>query len=99
MIYIYYMPADSNPDNKFHHLLHAVKNNNGQVLRQLYNDNFKTLLQYILQNSGTADDAKDIYQETFIAVWKNIQLGKFIPQHENALSAYIFQVGKNKWIS
>lgn len=99
MIYIYCMVVDSSPGKKFYEIFHAVKNNDGQALKQVYHDNYKPVEQYILQNSGTRDDARDIYQEAFVAVWRNIQLEKFSPQHEGSLSAYILQVSKNKWIS
>ncbi|MBC7933886.1 MAG: sigma-70 family RNA polymerase sigma factor [Rhizobacter sp.] len=93
------MPADSFPNSKFLQQLEAIKNNSEPHLRELYRYNYKTVEKYVVQNSGTADEAKDIFQEAFIAVWRNIQLEKFIPQTENSLNAYIFQVSKNKWIS
>ena len=93
------MPADSLPNSKFLQQLHAIKNNSEPHLQQLYSANFKVVEKYVLQNSGTSEEAKDVFQEAFIAVWRNIQLDKFTPQTENSLNAYIFQVSKNKWIS
>lgn len=93
------MPAESFPNNNFHEIALAFKNNEEHVLKKLYQEHYKMVEQYILQNSGDKDDAKDIYQEAFVAVWRNIQLDKFVPQHSNSLGAYIFQVSKNKWIS
>ena len=93
------MPADSFLNSKFHEQLNAIKNNSEQQLQQLYSSNYPSVEKYVLQNSGTADEAKDIFQEAFIAVWRNLQLGKFIPQTENSLNAYLFQISKNKWIS
>lgn len=52
----------------------------------------------MLKNNGCIDQAKDIYQEAFIAVWRNIQLDKFYPESENALAAYLCQIARNKWI-
>lgn len=99
MIYIYCMTVERSPAKKIYEIFHAVKNNDGPALMQLYQDNYKAVERYILQNSGTADDAKDIYQEAFVAVWRNIQLDKFTPQHEGSLTAYILQISRNKWIS
>lgn len=93
------MPADSLPNSNFLHQVIAIKNNSDPQLQQLYLANYPVVEKYVIQNSGSAEEAKDIFQEAFIAVWRNIQLEKFIPQTENSLNAYIFQVSRNKWIS
>jgi RNA polymerase sigma factor (sigma-70 family) len=93
------MPANIKKDQDFSLQVQAIKDNSHQVLQQLYTDNYNATERYILQNNGTEEEAKDTFQETFIAVWRNIQLGKFIPQNENSLKAYIFRVSRNKWIS
>ncbi len=79
-------------------LLPAIKANDEQVLRQLYTGAYPTVARYVQKNSGTEDDAKDIYQEAFLAAWRNIQLDKFQATDASALPAYIFQIAKNKWI-
>lgn len=79
-------------------LLPAIKANDEQVLRQLYAGTYPSVVRYVQKNSGTEDDAKDIYQEAFLAAWRNIQLDKFQATEPSALSAYIFQIAKNKWI-
>ncbi len=42
--------------------------------------------------------AKDIYQEAFITVWRNIKEGRFEPQNETAVQGYLYQIAKNKWL-
>ena len=79
-------------------LLPAIKANDEQVLRQLYIGAYPTVARYVQKNSGTEDDAKDIYQEAFLAAWRNIQLDKFQATDASVLPAYIFQIAKNKWI-
>ena len=76
----------------------AIKANEDEALKSLYEDNYIKIENYVLNNNGTIDDAKDIYQEAFIAVWRNIQLDKFYPENENALSGYLFRIAKNKWL-
>ena len=65
------------------------KNNDEQVLKYLYVTNYPKIEKYVLSNSGTIDDAKDIYQEAFIAVWRNVQLDK----------VFFDTPDKLKWIS
>lgn len=83
------------------HLLqqfHAIRENDEKALKNLYQENYPKTERYVLDNSGTADEAKDIYQEAFIAVWRNIQLGRFQLQPNSSLEGYLFQVAKNKWL-
>jgi RNA polymerase sigma factor (sigma-70 family) len=76
----------------------AIKANDEGALKSLYESNYHTVEKYVLKNNGCVDQAKDIYQEAFIAVWRNIQLGKFYPESENALAAYLCQIARNKWM-
>lgn len=78
--------------------IEAIKANDERALQQLYKANYPLVEKYVLQNSGTTDEAKDIYQEAFIALWRNIQLDKFTPTGNGALNAYLFQIAKNKWM-
>ncbi|MCO5248032.1 MAG: sigma-70 family RNA polymerase sigma factor [Chitinophagales bacterium] len=75
-----------------------IKNNNEKVLREIYTKYYYYSEQFILTNSGTSEDAKDIYQEAFIVFWRNVQLGNFQQQHAKSIGAYLLQVVKNKWI-
>lgn len=76
----------------------AIKANDEAVLKSLYENNYFKIEKYVLNNSGSIEQAKDIYQEAFIAVWRNIQLDKFYPENENALTGYLYQIARNKWL-
>lgn len=78
--------------------LSAIRQNDESVLRQLYATNYPRVESFVVNNNGTADQAKDVFQEAFIAVWRNIQLNRFQPQNGAGLDAYLFQIAKNKWM-
>lgn len=78
-------------------IIDAIKTNDELVLKQLYINNYKKVELFILKNNGTMPQAKDIYQETFITVWKNIKEDKFSPNNDTAIQGYLFQIAKNKW--
>ncbi len=78
--------------------INAIKANDEATLKHLYDNNYHSIEKYVLKNNGSTEQAKDIYQEAFIAMWRNIQLDKFYPENENALTAYLYQVARNKWI-
>lgn len=74
-----------------------VSANDDKALGALYTANFYKTETFVLANNGTAEEAKDIYQEAFIATWQNIRSGRFVPQNNSSLEAYLFQVAKYKW--
>lgn len=76
----------------------AFKAGDEKVMQQFYAYNFGKVKQFVLQNNGDADDAKDIYQEAFLATWRNIKMDRFDPKHEGALEAYVFQIARHKWM-
>ncbi|MEO6682794.1 MAG: sigma-70 family RNA polymerase sigma factor [Ginsengibacter sp.] len=79
-------------------LIVAIKATNEEVLKNLYEENYHKVENYVLANSGTRQDAKDIYQEAFISLWRNIQMDKFFPENEHSINAYLFRIAKNKWL-
>lgn len=78
--------------------LKSLQESDDATLQHLYSSNYYKVENYVLNNNGTAEQAKDIFQEAFIAVWRNIQLGKFQVQQNASIEAYLFQVAKNKWL-
>ena len=76
----------------------AIKENDEGVMKSFYQANYQKVETYVLNNSGTGDEAKDVYQEAFIAVWRNIKLNRFEPETTTSLEGYLFQVAKNKWL-
>ena len=76
----------------------AIKANDEVALKSLYESNYHIIERYVLKNNGSIDHAKDIYQEAFIAMWRNVQLDKFYPESKSTLSAYLCQIARNKWM-
>lgn len=79
-------------------LINAIKANDSVALKSLYTSNYYKVESLVLKNNGTKEHAKDIYQDTFIIVWKHIKNNSFVPQNETALQGYLYQIAKNKWM-
>jgi len=78
--------------------IEAIQNNDTQVLKNLYTSNYPKIELLVLKNSGTKEQAKDIYQDAFLAVWQNIKQNRFIPNSESSINGYIYTIAKNKWM-
>jgi len=80
------------------HIVEAIKLNDKEVLKSLYKNNYHKIEALVLKNKGTKEQAKDIYQEAFIAVWKNVRMDKFVPENDSAINGYLYTIAKNKWL-
>lgn len=81
-----------------HDQFHAIRANDEKVMQLFYRNNYPKVEKYVLDNNGTKDEAKDVYQEAFIAMWRNIQLDRFQPQQAGSLDGYLYRIAKNKWL-
>ncbi|MBR9846529.1 MAG: sigma-70 family RNA polymerase sigma factor [Algicola sp.] len=79
-------------------LIEAIKANDQIALKEFYMSNYYKIEALVIKNSGSVEHAKDLYQESFIAVWKNLKANKFEPKNETALQGYLYQIAKNKWM-
>ena len=80
-----------------HNLIEAIGSNDQKTLKFLYHNNYGKVERYIVNNNGSTQDAKDIFQEAFLTVYQNVRAKKFIPTNETALQGYLFTIAKNKW--
>ena len=79
-------------------LIEEIKANNSITLKTIYRLNYPKVELLVLNNNGTKEHAKDIYQEAFIVTWNNIKNNHFIPQNESAIEGYLYTIAKNKWL-
>lgn len=78
-------------------LVKLIKANDQIALKKLYQQNYRKIEVFVLQNRGTIAQAKDVYQEAFLAMYQNVKAEKFTPENETALQGYLYQIAKNKW--
>lgn len=68
-----------------------------KALGIVYRTNKEKVCSYILANSGSQDEAKDVYQESMIAFYENVRDGKF--KAESAISTYLYSIARFKWLN
>ncbi len=78
-------------------IVQGVLQNNDGILKSLYKEIYPKVRVHVLQNNGNAAQAKDIFQEAFVAFWKNIKEGKFKEQESSSVKGYLLTIAKNKW--
>jgi RNA polymerase sigma factor (sigma-70 family) len=74
----------------------GILNNSDDALNKLYVGYFPMILQFILNNNGDEDDAKDVYQEGIIVLYNKIKSGDF--ELSSKLKTYIYSVCRRIWL-
>lgn len=74
----------------------GILNNSEEALNKLYMGYFPMILQFILNNNGDEDDAKDVYQEGIIVLYNKIKGGNF--ELSSKLKTYIYSVCRRIWL-
>lgn len=88
-------PKQNIKSNQF---IEAIKVNDIVALKHLYKINYPKVEVFVLKNNGTKEHAKDIFQDAFLALWKNVKQDKFVPQNESSINGYLYTIAKHKWM-
>ncbi len=77
-------------------LLKGLAVNDKQAVEQIYRDNYNTIQAFILNNNGSTDDARDIFQEAMIVLYAKAQSAEF--ELTSQLKTYIYSVCRRLWL-
>lgn len=77
-------------------ILEGIKKHDSDVLTFIYNKYYSEIRQFILRNSGEEEDAKDVFQESIIVLYR--QLKEKSLELTCAINTYIFSVCKYIWL-
>jgi RNA polymerase sigma factor (sigma-70 family) len=74
----------------------GLRNNDSKILRVLYKKNFPSILKYILTNSGSEEEARDVFQESMIVLYRNAQKENF--ELSSSVQTYLYAIAKRLWL-
>ncbi|WP_153801130.1 RNA polymerase sigma factor [Foetidibacter luteolus] len=86
------MKADSNEQL----LLKGLANNDGKAIDTIYKENFSVIQALILNNNGTYDDARDIFQEAMITLYEKAKSESFVLTCQ--IKTYLYSVCRRLWL-
>ena len=89
------MPRSGAPltDNDY---LQGLSAGDNEILSLLYKKYYNLVLKLVVNNSGSSDDARDVYQETIIVLYENVRKPGF--ELNCQLQTYIYSVAKRLWL-
>lgn len=80
-------------------LIESLKTTTGSdaAIRFLYREHFTLLIRYVMANSGSSQDAEDVFQEVIVAFVSLVRAGKF--RGESSVKTFLFSLNKNIWLN
>ena len=76
--------------------LQGIAQGNTPVLRQVYAKYFDSIAKFTLQNKGSLEDAKDLFQDALMIMYEKLQDADFELQH--GLHTYLYSICRNLWL-
>jgi RNA polymerase sigma factor (sigma-70 family) len=77
-------------------LLQGLAVNDKKAVETIYKENYNMVQSLIINNNGSADDAKDIFQEAMIVLYEKVRSGTF--ELNCLIKTYIYSVSKRLWL-
>src|SRR6056297_2574950 len=78
-------------------IIAGLRKRDNQVIKFIYDRDFNKVMQMILANSGSENDAEDIFQESLIIVFKKLrEEEKF--ELTSTFSTYIYSINRLLWL-
>lgn len=77
-------------------LLEGLAVNDKKAVELIYKENFNTIQALIINNNGSSDDAKDIFQEAMIVLYEKVRTGGF--ELNCQLKTFLYSVARRLWL-
>ncbi|MET0636227.1 MAG: sigma-70 family RNA polymerase sigma factor [Chitinophagaceae bacterium] len=77
-------------------LLQGLARNDKKAVETIYRLNYSMVQSLIISNNGSADDAKDIFQETMIVLYEKSRSGTF--ELNCLIRTYVYSVARRLWL-
>jgi RNA polymerase sigma factor (sigma-70 family) len=77
-------------------LLRGLVNNESKAIDTIYKENFNMVQSFILNNNGSYDDARDIFQEAMIALYEKAKSESFVLTCQ--IKTYLYSICRRLWL-
>lgn len=76
-------------------ILERISRGDERVLDHLYKKYYRMMTKIVLSNSGTEEEAKDVYQEALLVFWQKAAKGQLVLTSK--ISTYLYSICLNQW--
>lgn len=84
------------PEQQEKTLLEGLARNDNEAVEKIYKDNYGVVQALIINNNGSIDDARDVFQETMIVLYEKARFGSL--ELNCQIRTYIYSVARRIWL-
>lgn len=77
-------------------LLKGLARNDRKAIETIYKDNFNLIQSLVVNNNGSTEDARDIFQEAMIVLYQKVTSGTF--ELNCQLQTFVYSVCRRLWL-
>ena len=77
-------------------ILKAIGNNDKTAIEAVYKENYGLIQQFVINNNGNEDDARDIFQEAMMVLYEKARLPEF--ELTCQIRTYLYSVCRRLWL-
>ncbi len=77
-------------------LLRGLAENDTKAVENIYKENFSMIQAFILNNNGSYDDARDVFQEAMITLYEKAKTESFVLTCQ--IKTYLYSVCRRLWL-
>jgi len=77
-------------------LLRGLVDNDSKAIETIYKENYNMVQAFILNNNGTYDDARDVFQEAMITLYEKAKSESFVLTCQ--IKTYVYSVCRRLWL-
>ncbi len=76
-------------------LLKGLAQNDKNSIESIYRENYSSIQSFVLNNNGSVDDARDIFQEAMIVLYEKSKLNTFSLNCQ--IKTYVYSICRRLW--
>ena len=76
-------------------IFERIKNGDEKALEFIYKKYYRMMTKLVMTNSGTEDEARDVYQDALVVFWQKARSGKLVLTSK--ISTYVYSICQNLW--
>ncbi|MEO7923937.1 MAG: sigma-70 family RNA polymerase sigma factor [Chitinophagaceae bacterium] len=77
-------------------LLEGLAGSDKKAVETIYRENYNMVQALIINNNGSSDDAKDIFQEAMIVLYEKVRSGTF--ELNCQIKTFVYSVSRRLWL-
>jgi len=76
-------------------IFERINNGDEKALEVIYKKYYRMMTKMVISNSGTEEEARDVYQDALVVFWQKARSGNLVMTSK--ISTYIYSICQNLW--